>query len=92
MLEYLLAVKLHLSARKALTAAGPGRAAHVARSRLEVPQEAHIHLSVGLAETPDLDDFPLCAREALAPFLTTLAFPVDGHGAVDERLLNIGPV
>ncbi|WP_438493905.1 hypothetical protein [Streptomyces asiaticus] len=91
-LEYLLAVKLHTSARKTLTAAGPGRAAHVALSGIETPQEAHIHLSVGLAETPDLDGLPLCAREALAPFLTTLAFSVGGHGAVDERLLNIGPV
>lgn len=91
-LEYLLAVKLPASARKALTAAGPGRAAHVALSGIETPQEARIHLSVEHAETPGLDDLPVRAREALAPFLTTLAFSVGGHGAVDERLLNTGPV
>ncbi len=91
-LDYLLAVKLPASARKALTAAGPGRAAHVSLSGLETPQEARIHLSVEHAETLGLDDLPVRAREALAPFLTTLAFPVGGHGAVDERLLNTGPV
>ncbi|WP_413812727.1 hypothetical protein [Streptomyces sp. OE57] len=91
-LDYLLAVKLPASARKALTVAGPGWAAHVALSGIETPREARIHLSVEPAETPGLDDLPLCAREALAPFLTTLAFSVGGHGAVGERLLNTGAV
>ncbi|MFD8339890.1 hypothetical protein ACFV42_45920 [Streptomyces solisilvae] len=92
-LGHLLAVKLHVSAHKVPVEAGLGRAAHVSLSESAAQREARIHLSVTLAETPGLDDdLPLRVREALAPFLTALAFPVGGHGAVDERLLNTGPV
>ncbi|MFJ2746193.1 hypothetical protein ACIO3O_41765 [Streptomyces sp. NPDC087440] len=105
--QYLGAVALHDSARKALQEANLAHAFDVRVTGIDAPREARILIAADPAETPDYADLPARIRAAFRDFHLTLdltkdfpvgeEFPRGEHGRVidsfvDEVLLDCEPV
>ncbi|MCP9960806.1 hypothetical protein LUX05_04400 [Streptomyces somaliensis] len=84
-LEYLRVIKLYDTARKALAEAGLKDAVDVFASGIDAPREAWIHLAADPDQTPDYHKLPRLIRDALAPYLITLASPGERRTRTSTR-------
>ncbi|MFI6341006.1 hypothetical protein [Streptomyces sp. NPDC050535] len=95
--EYLAAIAMHDTARKALTEAGLNLIdVHV--TGIDAPREARLTIASDPAETPDQATLPNRIRAALRDFHLTLGLPQVGEhdeitdALIDEFLLDGQPV
>jgi hypothetical protein len=95
--QYLAAIALHDTARKALREAGL-ELADVGVTGIDAPREARLTIAADRAETPDYATLPSRIRAALRDFHVTLDLPQVGEhdeitdDLIDEFLLDGEPV
>ncbi|GAA0438259.1 hypothetical protein [Streptomyces luteireticuli] len=95
--QYLAAIALHDSARKALKETGLGAAADVSVTGIDAPREARLVIAADPDETPDYQALAGKIRAALRDFHITLDLPQSEHeeitdALIDELLLDGEPV
>ncbi|GGV50611.1 hypothetical protein [Streptomyces spectabilis] len=86
--QYLSAVALHDSARKALQEADLAHAFDVRVTGIDAPREARIQVAADLAETPDYADLASRARAAFRDFHLTLDVTKDLPRGEDDRITD----
>jgi len=95
--QYLAAITLHDTARKALREAGL-ELVDVSVTGIDAPREARLTIAANRAETPDYTTLPSRIRAALRDFHVTLDLPQVGEhdeitdALIDEFLLDGEPV
>ncbi|WP_105975689.1 hypothetical protein [Streptomyces geranii] len=84
--EYLAAIALMDSARKAVEEAGLAASVDVSATGIDAPREARLTISADPAETPDYPELPGKIRDALRDFHITLTkdFPRDEDNESDD--------
>ncbi|MGQ4353030.1 hypothetical protein [Streptomyces drozdowiczii] len=97
--QYLSAVALHDTARKALQEAGLAFAADVSVTGIDAPREARLVIAADPEETADFAALPARVREALHDFHISLSLPHAGEHEdeisdveIDEFFLDAQPV
>ncbi|WP_410659583.1 hypothetical protein [Amycolatopsis sp. lyj-112] len=86
--QFLNAIALHNSARKALEEAGLAPVVDTSVTGIDAPREARLFLSANPAETPSYATLPQRIRDVLRDFLITLDLPKGEHDEVTEDLIN----
>ena len=86
--QYLAAIRLHDSARRALSEAGLGAHLDVYVTGIESPREARLCLAADPAETPHHADLPRKIRAALRDFHLTLDVTRDFPRGEDDRITD----
>ena len=96
--QYLAAIALHDTARKAFKEAGLADAVSVSVTGIEAPREARIYLAADPTDTPDFDSLPERIRGALRDYHITLDLPAGEHdeeattALIDELLFDTEPI
>ncbi|MFF1378700.1 hypothetical protein [Streptomyces sp. NPDC058308] len=86
--QYLSAVALHDSARKALQEADLTHAFDVRVTGMDAPREARVQIAADPAETLDYADLPARIRKAFRDFHLTLDITKDYPRGEDDRITD----
>ncbi|MEV6383076.1 hypothetical protein AB0M31_27150 [Streptomyces sp. NPDC051773] len=87
-MQFLAAVAIHDSARKALKEAGLADIVDVSVTGIDAPREARLVLSADPAKIPDHETLPDRIRAALRDFLITLSLPQGEHDEITKDIID----